>query len=606
MTLENNRIDRFFKIILITGFFLILVVLTILLGVGPASTYEFSIYDAYPWYFWVFLLSAILCGQGVIIGSAITQSKKNYWFFGLCVILLSNVLLLFMPIIRGYYIFGDGDVLTHIGNMKDILQTSHIGENQYPIDHILGVIIHVISGLSLSDITFIIPPLFSFFFILSMYYVGKVIFSNQFERLILLVLASILCFGEFHLAFTPNSQAIFLVPLILYLAFKVYYSENNNKYHILLLLMSTLIVFYHPLVAIMVVLILCLMEIMQYVLKKYQKSILKKVNFTYTIIFILTVFLIWSSYLFTIIWVMKPIIGRIFGDETVKSELQNNFNLISKVMFDPIYLLNLILNVYGQWIVFGILSLLSIGLIFKSIKNQKTELNFSGGITVLGFIVFSILSAAIFLMINSFGFGRIFSFASIFSLLLIPTGVYLFLYNNSHDLVLSRKKIIKLLGVILVFFCITYFSVFNLYYSPIIKQPNVQVPKSDYIGMSTFFPYWDESFPILEFGLFSFRFDHAIYGPSSGRLNFADTNYDNFIPPDHFGYQNETQSRILFDSSKYLILNDHGRGFYPKIYPEFPDKWRFITQDFERLKSDNKVQQVYSNKNLEIFILSPQ
>lgn len=181
----NRWNDRFFKIISITGFFMVLAVLSILLLVGPAASYEFSIYEAYPWYFWIFLLSAILCGQIVIIVSAITQSKKNYWLFGLCIILLINVLLLFMPIIRGYYILGDGDVLTHIGYMKDILQTSTIGTNHYPIDHILGVIIHLSSGLSLYDITFIIPPFFSFFFILSMYFVGKTIFQNKFKQLIL-------------------------------------------------------------------------------------------------------------------------------------------------------------------------------------------------------------------------------------------------------------------------------------------------------------------------------------------------------------------------------------------------------------------------------------
>ncbi len=70
--------------------------------------------------------------------------------------------------------------------------------------------------------------------------------------------------------------------------------------------------------------------------------------------------------------------------------------------------------------------------------------------------------------------------------------------------------------------------------------------------------------------------------------------------------KNETQSRIFYHNPKYLLINDHGKGFYPNIYPEFTDKWRYIPGDFERLSSDNQLQQVYSNSNLEIFLISPQ
>jgi hypothetical protein len=601
MSSINNRNDRFFKIILILGFFLIVAMVKILSDTEPASSYEFSIYDAFPWYFWIFLLSAILCGQIVIIGSAITQSKKNYWFFGLCVILVSNVIVLFMPKIRGYFIFGDGDVLTHIGYMRDILQTSYIGENQYPVDHILGVIIHLSSGLSLSDTTFIIPPFFSFFFILSMYFVGKTIFPTKFERLILLLLSSILILGEFHVAFTPNSQAIFFVPLILYLAFKIYYGVNFNKYYILILLISSLLVLYHPLVAIMVILILCLMEIVQYILKKYQ-TIPKNVNYTYIIIFMLIVFSMWSSYLITMIWAIKPIAYRLLGDQTVVSELQNNFDIISKVALDPIYLITLILTMYGQWILFGILSVLSIGLMLRSLRNQKTELNFYNGFSIVGFVVFLMLSAVIFLMINNFGFGRIFSFAIIFSLLLIPTGVYIFIGNNSQEALLSRQRKIKLVSVILVFFCVTSFSLFNLFNSPIIKEPNVQVPKSNYYGMSTFFAVRDDSFPVFELGPATFRYYDAIFGVSAKRVNIEYEDKD-MMPYDHFGYQNKTLSAFFYENSKYLVISDKGSDFYQRMYPEFRNNWRFLPEDFEHLKSDSKVQHIYSNRNLEIFLI---
>lgn len=581
------------------AFFFILVLLTIVFGVGSATSYEFSIYDAYPWYFWVFFLSAVVCGQAVILGSAITRSEKNYWLFGLVAILISNAILLFLPIIREYYIYGDADVLTHIGYMNDILRTSSIGGNHYPIDHLLGVTIHLLSGLSLPAIIHIIPPLFSFFFILSMYFVGKAIFLNKYERMILVLLASILMFGNWNVNFTPNSQAIFLVPLILYLAFKIYYGVNTNKFYILLLLLSSLIVFYHPLVTIMVILILCLMQVMEYFLERYQNSGSKKVNYTYTIFFMVALFSIWSSYLIMATDLMLPILGRLFGNENIESEFQKNFSIVSKVTIDPLYLIKLIFSVYGQWILLGILSLFSIGLILKSIKNQKTESKFYQGILVLGFITISILSVAMLFVNGSFDFGRVYSFATLFSLLLIPIGVYLFLYSNPNNKS-SARKIITFLGVIFIIFWVTYFSTFNLYYSPNIKYANQQVPKSDYTGMSTFFSMRDDSLPILELGVFSFRYFDAIYGVSAERVNI-DYIEEDAVPPDHFGYQNATVSGDFLNNSKFVILNDKGRGFYQHIYPEFKNNWRFLPGDFEQLKFNSKIQQIYSNKNLEIF-----
>jgi hypothetical protein len=251
-------------------------------------------------------------------------------------------------------------------------------------------------------------------------------------------------------------------------------------------------------------------------------------------------------------------------------------------------------------------------------KNQEIKPTFYLGFLMIGYIAFLILSVIMLFINGSFGFERIYSHATFFSLLLVPTGAYYFLYKNPTpyleriiknvdygiDESFTRKRIIKLLGIFFIVFCITYFSTFNLYHSPIIKYTNQQITESDYIGMSTFFIYRNESLPILESGPISYRFDNAIYGYTDSRLHVFDDS-PRFIPPDHFGYQNETLSRIFYADSKYLLVNDRGRGLNLHVNPEFESKWSFSPGDFERLKSDDKIQQVYSNRNLEIFVVSP-
>jgi hypothetical protein len=602
MFLINNKKDKFFKILLIFNFFLLLGALEIILRTGPAISYEFSIYDAYPWYFWVLILSAIVCGQLIILGSAVTQSSKIYYIFGLFAILIANTILLFMTVIRGYLVNNDGDILTHIGIMKDILQTSNIGSNYYPIDHILGVILHLFSGLPLALITQIIPPFFSFLFILSIYFIGKIFFPDKFTQLIFILTSLVWMITGSAELFTPNAQAFSLVPLILYSAFKIYDEADNKKYYILFLLVSFLIVFYHPLVTVMVILILCLIQFVQYILEKFGSKFLNKVNYVYSIFFMVILFTMWSTYIQLLAYTMRPIFETIVGNEVGHSELQQNVAVVSQVAIDPLYLLKLIFNIYGQYILIGIFSLLTIGLIFNFVKEHKRKPDLYLGIPVFGFIIFSILSVIMLSVNNTFGFGRIFVFACLFSILLVPTGVFYILYSDKCEKSdIPLLKVLKFSMIILFFFSLTYFSIFNLYPSPNIKVSNPEVTKSEYTGMNTFFSYRNVALPILEYLPSSYRYYDAIYGTKAEKINIG--YYSPYSTPlDHFGFQNVNLSRSFLNETRYLLIDAKGRGFYPHIYPEFKDRWRFLPEDFERLNFDINIQKVYSNRNLEIYI----
>jgi hypothetical protein len=268
------------------------------------------------------------------------------------------------------------------------------------------------------------------------------------------------------------------------------------------------------------------------------------------------------------------------------------------VNIEPLYLAKLILNVYGTSIFLGLFSIFCIALILVSMKKQKSKSDFFRGVSVIGYTVFVVLSVGLLFTNSSFGFGRIFAFATLFSLILVPAGVYLLLFTNPPAT--SGKRIVKLLFVFGMFFCITYFSLFNLYQSPIVKLPNQQVPQSNYIGMNTFFSYRDKSLPIFELGPSSYRFFDALYGQSVPRENI---NYISKLPPRHFGYQNETELGIFYAHSKYILVNALQKGLNPTINPEFKDKWSFAPEDFNRLKSDYRVHEVYSNKDLELFLV---
>jgi len=159
--IKSSDESRAIKVTAIIAFTFIVLILMIIVKTPPASGYEISIYNVYPWYLWVFVITSIFLGQMILLSGA-TASKKNdnYWVIGFLGILITNTILLFMPFIRGYTMYGRGDVLTHIGYIKDILNTASIGTNNYyPIEHILTAIMSYTTNISVGHAVNIIPPI---------------------------------------------------------------------------------------------------------------------------------------------------------------------------------------------------------------------------------------------------------------------------------------------------------------------------------------------------------------------------------------------------------------------------------------------------------------
>ena len=177
------------KMLLVINYAILLSALLVILLTPPASGYEFSICDAYPNYFWCLIITSIFLGQICAVLSVLDDSTGKYWPLGFLAAVIANCLLLFLPVIRGYFIYGSGDILTHIGYMKDIGNYASIGSNHYPILHMLGFSMHEFTGLSFGIITMIIPPIFSIVSIFYWYILGKEIFNDKFKAITLVLIA---------------------------------------------------------------------------------------------------------------------------------------------------------------------------------------------------------------------------------------------------------------------------------------------------------------------------------------------------------------------------------------------------------------------------------
>jgi len=174
------------KIITIFAFICIIISLIIIISTPPATMYEISIYDAYPWYFSLLLMISILFGQLLILTDIFyksTNQNNRIWFFGIIAIILPIIILLFMPFIRGYTTYGNGDNLYHIGTIKGLMQTGRIGiDNFYPNMDILAIGLTQICGCNVFDTANIIPRFFFFLTPISLYLFFKIILNKKVLR----------------------------------------------------------------------------------------------------------------------------------------------------------------------------------------------------------------------------------------------------------------------------------------------------------------------------------------------------------------------------------------------------------------------------------------
>ncbi len=604
MTVRELINQKYLNILSFSAVIFIFLSLITIISTSSAQKFEFSIYDAFPWYFWLFLLSSFVLALTILLIYSFFSSEKKFLIFGVIFLFIDDMILLSLPIIRGYFFFGSGDGLTHVAFMKDIVDSSSIGiSNMYPIDHLFGISINLLAGVPIATVVMIVPIIFSLFFILSFYVLIRFLYQKHESSILFLTFVSIPSFGVVNVLFAPNNQAVLLLPLFLYLTFKAIYIPKNPSFLGLLLIISILTVFFHPLVTIFIIIFLVLVTLTKFFFTVLLGKPMKIRNFMRVILLIIITFTIWSSYLYLLTKMTRPIINAITGSDEFKSEFQRYTNILSSANVDIITIVKQILNVYGQTIILGLLSFICLLLLIYFIKHRNLQLPYYVGFASIGFLVFFMISLGVFAASDIFGWGRIYKPAILFSLVFIPFcfGLLFTQLSGNKSKHLRSRHLVIIIGMSLIF--LLYFSTFNLYMSPITRNPNQQVMASDYFGTKTFFEIRDDNLPVREYGLSHFRFYDAIYGRDRLRKNvvFSDAG---LLPVDHFGYTGNSSISSSYSNRIYFLLNDQGRYFYTNIYPEFKRSWKFTPDDFEKLEGDRAVAKIYDNNNLDIFLFN--
>jgi len=568
----------------------------------PATGYELDIYKAYPTYFWSFLIASLACGICILVRHAFFGGKSSWWLIGLLVVIFSNLIILTLPAFRGYAMFGREDALSHLGFMKDILITGHIGENYYPMIHILGVSILDIAGLSSRAVSVLTCALFSIIYIINIYLLASIISRNRGQAILVTAFASPMIYSYFHLDLHPSFSSVFMIPLLLYLYHRrEKFSFDKVQWAILALILAFHIVFHHPITGLFVVAMFLsfgLSSILHRLAASYKKSGLAETtwlgrNYGGLSLIMFISFFMWYFSSVSIGQTFKKVWEWLFH-QVGYSTYQEYVQVLGHTTASPSEIAKYLLNNYGAIFIYFLVSLVALIFILKWSLSKRKKVD--AVIFTYGILTIVAGLSALFFYLGFFQPLNIFR-GAVFLILMsvILNGLVVYELAGEESFSPTGKVIIAFTALVIIGAAIV--GVLNVYRSPRIELWNEQVTRYEIEGTSWLIGHNDGQTPIQSFLVKVYRFKDLELGcqqPSNAIVNQGP------IPP-HFGYDiNDSAAETFGFQDRYLVTSEIDIK-YPMSFPEYRRHYQYTEGDFAELNSDSTVSKIYANGELEVW-----
>lgn len=576
--------------IAVFGFALLFVLTVMLFVTPPASVYEMSIYDAYHWSFWVLLCGTFFLGFVVIVRSAYNDNEN--WRYGLLLVIAVISLLVFLPYFRGYTMFGRADPLSHIGFIKDIEKTGAIsGQNIYPNFHALVLSLAYATGTKPMTAIMSVIGVGSLFFVVSSVTLLAVIYDRT-RGLLTVPFVAVLV--SIHPG--PYGMGMMAVPFVLYLFVK---DRQTNGLSVRLALVTALVglVIYHPLITLYFLFVFAVYAIARFLYRnhEYCGQLRDVTDPAPSSQLLLTLFTVWYVQFPKILVRFERAVRAVINPGAGKSSIDSYSSTVTEYSPALIDLVRIALVRRGKAaILLGGGGLYAVFVALDTVRD-RVEANVYQTTFVGAFALFSFLSALF--LIGDFPVGpRSFSFANWFGALLCGPLFYRVLSST------DRKRTVKI-ALYAVLAVLIVVSTFGLYPSPHGIKENIQVTEKEIEGTEWFLKHRNEDTTHSEFRVTAFRFRDALYG----RYTFSDDKLVSTQPPpipSHFNYTEYDTLGASYEESRYLHLSHTGRMYYPELYPDYREFWRFTPADFERLERDPTVDHVYTNGGYDAYVVN--
>jgi len=309
----------------------------------------------------------------------------------------------------------------------------------------------------------------------------------------------------------------------------------------------------------------------------------------------LIIFVTWMS----TFWVWGQSIRNIFSwlwGEVTAIPINAMVSTLNKIDLKGIDILELYIKIYGHLLIFMIFSLIASSIIIKKIRlHKKYEFQnlFSLVVIFIGFVLF-----LVWLLLVPMGFGalRIMAYPAVIAIILGSFGMY--------EIIKSKKKHMASLVILTILVISFGIGIFNVFDSPYILKPNLQVTHAEIYGYEwTFNNKNPRTVLSAVMSEQPYRYVDALWGVRV-RINRSDvkdyyTGRESIIP-DHFNYTNYTMVGNSYSEDGYIPLSDYDKHLYTEVWKVVG---RYNYSDFERISYDPTMQKIYSNGGFDTFIV---
>jgi len=553
--------------------------------------YEISIYDVYPTGLWIFLGAALFFSECIFLSKLFSDDRSKRWLIAFLLMIMVNSILSFMPLIRGYFFYGKGDPLTHVFFVRQIIERGRIGADVYPASHLMAAFFSKVLHISPFLAVNIVPPLFYLFYIFSIYPFSKKFFKDEKELVLALMILTLPIQSSISTIFVPNALSFFMIPIIFYTIF-----SNNlqflRKTLILFIFILTLFLYHSVTAAYTCILIFIVVIVMTIFSNKTDISI----SFVNTKILYKLLFLV-SIVIGAGILIMRFMAPQFFSYILFKfttlfngvSQFKAYMELANRTKSSIFDIFKIFLLKFGGLIFLFLYTSLLFLLVIYYKKKKQFILDARLIFLIIGILFFVTVTLYMFFGGFSLTFSRTFKFL----LFLLPLFV-----ASSWKYIMYFPYRIKLFCIIVFVFLITvliFFSLWTALPSPLSKIENQQETQMSLIGANWFF---EKNGGLKTFELSPLHREYDALG-RRGVLRLD----KNVNPPDHFTYDHNQFFGEMYKKDRYLSISAQSRIYSPKIWPEYKGKWRYNSEDFEKLEIDYTVNKIYYNGDVEFYYL---
>ncbi|MFC7045383.1 hypothetical protein ACFQH6_08150 [Halobacteriaceae archaeon GCM10025711] len=545
---------------------------------SPASAAELSIYGATPDLFWAGVGVALLVAVALAFSSS--RSRLLAVFLGG----LGVFAIVALPLVRSYYFFGAADSLTHLGWVKDI------GSGRLPVVDLLYPALHTTSlwlgdlaDLSLTRAMLLVTVAYVGVFLVFVPLTARAITRDDralvfgaFAAFLLLPVNNV----SVHVIPHPTSQALFFLPLVLYLLVRyVTATESSRSLGGLLGVALVGIVLVHPQQAVNLLLLFLTVSGLQFLYRRYRPDhpVADHRPLYAQTAFFLVALAIWNSQHERVFEASSGLLETLLhGPPSAAQIAQKGVSLGAlgsglPELFAKMFLVSAVLSlVAGGWLLAAVTGALD---------------DFDPQAAAIGrYLAFGLVPVTGVFTVYLLATRQQMHFRHLGFIMAIVTVVAAVAATHSVDLAAGRRLSAGSLRTVLAaaFAVMLVLSAATVFASPYIYKRSGHVPEAQFDGYDTAFSHQHP--------------DAAIGGIRQGPWRYADALYGTEPTPDssrYFGVEPETlrsvQSR--FDAQLYVVVTRVDWLREVRAWGGL----RYSAEDFESLDAQPGVDRVQTN-----------